>query len=47
MLSVDPHSPAEFRCNGAAKNLTAFQEAFNVAEGDELYLPEEERVTIW
>lgn len=47
MLSVDPHSPAEFRCNGAAKNLTAFQEAFNVTEGDELYLPEEERVTIW
>ncbi|MEZ7898725.1 MAG: M13-type metalloendopeptidase [Flaviflexus sp.] len=47
MLSVDPHSPAEFRCNGAAKNLTAFHEAFDVEEGDELYLPEDERVVIW
>lgn len=47
MLSIDPHSPSEFRCNGVAKNLTAFHEAFDVKEGDELYLPENERVAIW
>ncbi|AZN29776.1 M13 family peptidase [Flaviflexus salsibiostraticola] len=47
LLSVDPHSPAEFRCNGVVKNLTSFHEAFDVTEGDELYLPPAERVAIW
>ncbi|WP_182354229.1 M13 family metallopeptidase [Flaviflexus huanghaiensis] len=47
LLSVDPHSPAEFRCNGVVKNLTSFHEAFDVKEGDELYLPPSERVAIW
>ncbi|WP_182170508.1 M13 family metallopeptidase [Flaviflexus equikiangi] len=47
LLSIDPHSPAEFRCNGVVKNLTAFHDAFDVTEGDELYLPPSERVTIW
>ncbi|CAM3941631.1 M13 family metallopeptidase [Smaragdicoccus niigatensis] len=46
-LSVDPHSPPEFRCNGVVRNLDAFHEAFGVAEGDALYLPEDERITIW
>lgn len=47
LLSIDPHSPAEFRCNGVVKNLTSFHEAFDVNEGDELYLPPAERVAIW
>ena len=47
LLTVDPHSPAEFRCNGIVRNVDAFYEAFGVGEGDELWLAPEERVTIW
>jgi endothelin-converting enzyme/putative endopeptidase len=47
LLTVDPHSPAKFRANGAAVNVTAFYEAFDVNEGDGMYLPPEERVKIW
>lgn len=47
LLAIDPHSPAEFRCNGVVKNVDAFAEEFGVSEGDELYLAPEERVRIW
>ncbi len=47
LIATDPHSPAEFRCNGVVKNVDAFAEAFDVQEGDALYLPPEERVRIW
>jgi endothelin-converting enzyme/putative endopeptidase len=46
-LTSDPHSPAPFRANGAAVNIDAFYEAFDVKEGDGMYLPPEERVKIW
>ncbi|UJP09858.1 peptidase M13 [Microbacterium sp. KUDC0406] len=47
LLTIDPHSPNEFRCNQIVSNIGAFYDAFDVAEGDRLYLPEEQRVTIW
>jgi len=47
LLTVDPHSPAKFRANGAAVNVDAFYAAFDVKEGDGMYLPPEERVSIW
>jgi len=47
LLAIDPHSPAEFRCNGIVSNVDEFYEAFDVAEGDALYLAPEERVRIW
>jgi predicted metalloendopeptidase len=46
-LTVDPHSPPKFRANGAAVNVPAFYAAFDVQEGDGMYLPPEERVKIW
>jgi len=46
-LTTDPHSPAKFRANAAAVNVPAFYEAFDVKEGDGMYLPPEERVKIW
>ncbi|WP_376767225.1 M13 family metallopeptidase [Gordonia asplenii] len=46
-LSIDPHSPAEFRCNGVVSNIDAFYDAFDVADGDALYLAEDQRVRIW
>ncbi len=41
------HPPGEFRLNNAVRHLDAWYEAFNVTEGDALYLPPEERVRIW
>ena len=46
-LATDPHSPAEFRCNGVLRNMPEFYDAFGVKQGDGLYLPPEERVKIW
>ena len=46
-LSIDPHSPPEFRCNGVVRNIDAFYDAFDVAEGDKLFLPDVDRVRIW
>ncbi len=47
MLSTNPHSPPEFRCNGVLRNLTEFYDAFGVKEGDKLWLPADKRVRIW
>lgn len=46
-LTVDPHSPNEFRCNAVVRNLTEFQEAFGVSAGDDLWLDAADRVRIW
>jgi predicted metalloendopeptidase len=46
-VMTGPHSPARYRSNGPARNMDAWYEAFNVQPGDALYLPPEERVTIW
>ncbi|NVM97964.1 M13 family metallopeptidase [Arthrobacter sp. SDTb3-6] len=46
-LAVDPHSPAEWRCNAVVRNLDAFHEAFATSAGDGLWLEPEERVSIW
>jgi putative endopeptidase len=47
LLTIDPHSPNEFRCNQIVRNIDAFYEAFDVAESDALWLPHDSRVTIW
>ncbi len=47
LLTIDPHSPARFRANGAAVNVDAFYQAFDVKEGDGMWLPPEDRVKIW
>ncbi len=46
-ILTDPHSPAVYRCNGTVRNMDAWYAAFNVQPGDALYLPPEERVTVW
>ncbi|MEU6991149.1 M13-type metalloendopeptidase [Streptomyces sp. NPDC046465] len=45
-LTIDPHSPPEFRAN-IVRNLDEFHEAFGTAEGDGLWLDRAERVRIW
>jgi putative endopeptidase len=46
-LKTDPHSPPEFRGNGVVKNQPNFYSAFDVKEGDGMYLPPDQRVIMW
>jgi len=46
-LKSDPHSPAEFRVNGVVRNMEEWYKAFDVKEGDALYLAPKDRVSIW
>ena len=46
-LATDPHSPPEFRCNGVLRNVDAFYQAFDVTDGDALFLDPQHRVRIW
>ena len=46
-LATDPHSPAHYRVNGIVSSLTVFYTAFDVKEGDKLYIAPENRVKIW
>ncbi len=45
-LTIDPHSPAEFRAN-IVRNLDEFHAAFETSPGDGLWLDPELRVRIW
>ncbi len=47
LLTIDPHSPNEFRCNQIVRNLDAFHAAFETRAGDGLWLDPAERVSIW
>lgn len=47
LLTIDPHSPNEFRCNQIVRNLTPFHEAYGTQPGDGLWLDPAERVGIW
>ncbi len=46
-IKSDPHSPNEFRVNGVVRNHPGFYSTFDLKPGDKLYLPPQERVTIW
>ena len=47
LLTIDPHSPAEFRCNVIAANIDEFYQAFEVPESAPMFIPAEKRVVIW
>jgi putative endopeptidase len=46
-VQTDPHSPAQYRANGPLVNVDAFYKAFEVSEGDDMYVSPEDRVRIW
>ncbi|MES2758711.1 MAG: M13-type metalloendopeptidase [Pseudomonadota bacterium] len=46
-LKVGPHSPGMYRASGAVINHPAFHEAFGIKEGDKMYVPPKDRVSIW
>jgi endothelin-converting enzyme len=46
-LMTDPHSPSEYRAIGIVSNIPEFYTAFDVKEGDKMYIAPENRVKIW
>jgi predicted metalloendopeptidase len=46
-VMTDPHAPAQFRGNIPLRNTPAFYAAFEVKEGDKLFLPADQRARIW
>jgi putative endopeptidase len=46
-LKVDPHAPGQFRADGALRNQGTFADAFDVKPGDAMYLPPEQRISLW
>ena len=47
LVLTNPHSPPNFRVNGVVRNMAAWYEAFGVTQENALYLPPDQRVTIW
>ena len=47
LIKSNPHSPAMYRINGPLRNLDEWYTAFDVKEGDKLYVAPSERVRIW
>ena len=43
----DPHALGRWRVNGALPHIDAWYEAFGITEADPMFVPKEERVTIW
>ncbi|NOU51823.1 M13 family metallopeptidase [Pseudoalteromonas sp. JBTF-M23] len=46
-LVTDSHSPSHYRVIGVLPNMPEFYKAFDVKEGDKMYLTPEQRVKIW
>lgn len=47
MIATNPHSPGNFRAVGPLSNMPEFYEAFNIKEGDGMFIPVSKRVNIW
>jgi len=47
MVMTNPHSPEQYRANTPVRNIPEFYAAFDVKEGDKLYLPPAERAKVW
>ena len=43
----DPHSLGKWRVNATLRNLDPFYKAFDIAEGDAMFMPTADRVVIW
>lgn len=46
-VKTDPHSPGMYRVRAPLMNCDAFYAAFNVKEGDKMFVPEDKRIRIW
>ena len=46
-IKTDPHAPGYYRAFMPLQNVDAFYEAFNIVEGDKMYIASDDRVRIW
>ena len=46
-INTNPHSPAMYRVWGPLMSFDPFYAAFNVKEGDKMFVPQKDRVHIW
>ncbi len=47
LITVDPHSPGQFRSYGPLLNFQPFYDAFEIKPGSPMWLPPEKRAIIW
>ncbi len=47
LTRIDPHSLGKWRVNGALPHIEAWYEAFDITENDPMYVPQQNRVSIW
>lgn len=47
LIKTNPHAPGMYRAYMPLKNIDNFYKAFDIKEGDEMYLKPEDRVKIW
>jgi putative endopeptidase len=47
LLTIDPHSPGQFRADGATINADAFHDAFHTKPGDKMWKAPEDRLRLW
>lgn len=47
LIKTDPHSPGIVRATQPLKNIDVFYDAFDIKEGDAMWLAPEDRVRIW
>jgi putative endopeptidase len=47
LITIDPHSPGQFRAIGPSVNLQAFFDAFGIKPGAPMWRPPEVRAVIW
>ena len=46
-VKTDPHSLGEWRVNGALPQIDMWYEAFDVKEGDKMFIPKKDRLDLW
>lgn len=47
LITVDPHSPGQFRAVGPLLNLQLFYDAFGIKSGEPMLRPQDQRAKIW
>ena len=47
LLTIDPHSPGQFRADGATINADAYHDAFHTKPGDKMWKAPEDRLRLW
>ena len=47
LIVIDPHSPAQFRADGAAINSDGYHDAFGTKPGDKMWKAPEDRLRLW